>query len=360
MKSFGIFFVCSALTSVFHYLFQILLAKQMGESGFTAFAGEYAQVNFWMLTSTWAYYWFAFNPRFDRVFKSIFTLAHAIAAASFLLPPRFHGLSVLAVSVAHSMLTGVYLGRGDFFSLGALGIGAAMFKLPLLLYFAPSAPGPATVYLIIYGSFLLAQFFFIFFRPRPGSASPPITYGLWGTLLLSVATHSFSQGEVLWVDRFIPKSMGLAATLSLLGKGVFFAQLVLANWWLPRWSDAQKVLGKLALPVLVGGALLMSLVAGACLSIVFDWMLGWKELPSLGLYLLAALNATTLALTFQLLQLSVTRADFKSSLSLYLVPLAGWLSTGFIAPQLTNYYLVMAGLQLCLVAVFFPWLRVAE
>ncbi len=350
MNSFVHFFSFSLIASVCHYFFQLLLARTLGNTAFADFAGLWAKVNFWMVLGTWAQYWSVLLPSSKSIFKRVFGLGHLVALVLmivFILTNQliFLFVAVVGASICHAILCGRLLNQANFQRMGIINVVAGVIKIILLLLIPREYLTAPFIFTILYTSFVLTH---IFNALYPSQDAPVSTFhgsssSFSGSLLLAFATHFFSGADLLWADTFQKThSMATIAPLSLVSRGFFFLQMILAQWLLPQANLYEGQRKKWSLGVISGLVLLGSVLCTPVLMFLLEHALSWKNLPSFQLFYLSIVNAGFMAFHFQFMQmLTIKGKNHKVFIMLALI-LIVWAISGLRAVNIEWYFILQA------------------
>jgi hypothetical protein len=337
----------SALTSLLSYAFLMVIANALGPAEYGSFSEAWSLLGFLLVFATIAGY--RATIRLDLVGRvraeaGLYLLVSgACVAASLLTGHGFLFLpAVVASSAAQCVLAGRMLGQLRYASAGLLNLACPLFKIAFFL----CAPTAWSVELRIYGALLvatglsaLAGFWLTrkdpLAAPAQGSAGPAVT--------LATASHILPNADMLWLSVFGNSQASITiAPVALITRGLFFLQLIFAQWWLPRRHIHGR---RLPLRKLFIGSILVVAISLAGVVIfrsMLVQLLGW-EAPDLGLALWASAAAAFAAIFYQNLQLAaLATRNLLLLMPLFLI-LAGALLAGFLGcPPLSVHALALA------------------
>lgn len=341
----------SILSAGSNYLFQVILARFLGQESFTNFSVVWAEINFLMFLGTWSYYGAAIFPLSEKRFKQIIYLCH-LFSLSFVLLFYFTGgnyllfAAIILGSVAQSMLSGRLIGEGNYFYSGVLNLFVALIKIILLFVFGELLKDHRVILGILYAAFFFTHAIFMSFFAQTLNAKvreiSSLPHTLIGALILTFATHFFPSADVLWVSYFrTNEMMKEMAPLSLVTRGIFFAQIIWAQWWLPKVNDDKSYSPFFNKGILLFSVIILPFGCALAMRILLQFSLHWDYFPDLKLFYFSALSATFMALHFQRLQFVVLKMRSMQAFLMLALVVSSWSVIGIInSIELTHYFII--------------------
>jgi hypothetical protein len=303
-----------------------------------------------MFFGTFGQYWFAIGNNKKSQFFYLFKIGYAFSILSFLFYFIIHKVTFLIlgyffISVAHAFLAGKLLSQVDFKCLSLINFLPALLKIMLLCIIPKGYLNSSSIILILSASFLLTHIIYSFIHEseelnkREFKNTSPIL----ASLILSLSNHFFPISDLLWANFFrAPHILNIMAPVSLLTRAVFFFQLIIAQWWLPRFIKKKWNQTPLIIVLILIGVITGSYFTSLIFEFFLNDFLNWKELPSKTSFFLGCLNAVFMALNFQVLQLTLLNNLVKKAAGLLLLVLIIWSLLGFISARAEIYFFIMA------------------
>jgi len=359
MNTLGGFLGISVLTSICHYFFQILVAKYLGQVEFSVFSVRWAELNMILLLGTWAHYRFALKESRDQVFRKWIKTGYVfsslfIAFYFFSLDTKSLILAVISISIVHAIISGKILFMGDFKMLGGFNLLPAVLKVLILIIMHDSLKDSHSIFLILFFSILTSHLVFLL-RPATqvnNKKDQLSDSGFQSSFILAFATSFFPLADLLWAEYFRDQSIiNIIAPLSLVVRTVFFFQLIIAQWWLPKITTQNQAKPLMRLGMIFFMIAFASLFFSAGLQLIFKLMLGWTDIPSFDLFYLTSLGSGFMAIHYQSLQLLVVRGFKNEAWCLLLVVFLSWIILG-ITMLNTQHYLLIIGVVHALAFLF--------
>ena len=346
MNSLGGFLGISVLTSICHYVFQVLVAKYLGKDEFSLFSVRWAELNMILLLGTWAHYRFALKESRDRVFRMWIKTGYVIsfffiALYYFNLDTKSLILALISISIVHAIISGKILFRGDFKMLGGFNLLPAFLKVLILIILHSSLINSHSIFLMLFFSIFVSHLVFFFRTPKQEEniKKGHLDSGFQSSFILAFATSFFPLADILWAEWFGDQSViKVIAPLSLVVRTVFFFQLIIAQWWLPKIGTYDLRKPTMRAGMIFSMIAIASLFFSAGLQFLYEFILGWTDLPSFKLFYLASLGSGFMAIHYQHLQMLVVRGYKNEGWFLLLTVSLGWLILGLLKINI-EYYL---------------------
>ncbi len=356
LRHFFFTFTASAL----NYAFFVILAKLLGEEEFAKFAPEWANLNFFMMLGTFAQYMLALRPlphkRRYTFFWGIHSLALVIFALYFLFKLKFILLlSLLVINLIHSLLCGYLLGIGRIERLGFLNLISSALKIVFLFLIPIPSLGTESVLLVLFVSIFATHFVFSFMQNKfiDGQFETPQISTFGAAFLLAFATHFFPVQDIIWAEFFGNKiDTALISTLSIVGRTIFFLQLIFAQWLLSGQALGQNINKQFPFKKSLMLLIPVSLVFSYSSMFFLKHFLNWQNLPSFNLYLLTCLNAGFLAIHFQKIQAFILEKKIKMAFLMVSIFVLTWSLVGIGHLGVENYLICMVIAQLLILLIF--------
>jgi hypothetical protein len=343
MKALTGFFTLSLLASLLQYLFQVQLARALGQQAFTTFTAVWAQFGMLLVLAGVLQIWASLQRLSPERFRALWRLSNGVAIVFFALslrasPPWLAPLASVLAAASLGLMLGYHLSHGRHSIMALAGVLGGCVKIGGLVFI--SANLPTYLWPLITISYLLPQVLHVF--ATSARAEPETGLGLKSAVCLALAVHFFPQADGLWAGNN-REWLSTVAPLTLVTKAVFYFQLIFAQWWLPtQGADFQVRAGVVRGMAATAGLL----TAGITLlgPQVLGVFLGWQNMPSPGLFFVASLQACLLALCFQSVQLSLLRKQTRLAWGQVSSLAIGWACIGELTTAPAQYYLLMSAL----------------
>lgn len=353
MKTLAAFFSLSLLASLLQYLFQVQLARSLGQEAFAAFTGEWARFSLLLVIGGILQIWSSLRRLTPTRFKTWWLIANMIVLTVFILSLLLNHLwlsQFAAILAAGSLglLLGHHLGHGHHYTValasvlnGCLKLGG-LFLIPLPTHL---------LWPLITVSYLVPQVIHCFATET--DAAPEAGHAFTAAICLALAVHLFPQMDGLWAG-YSSEFLSVIAPLTLVTKAVFYFQIIFAQWWLPSQGKGFSFQLKpiLAITLTLLGMLLAITFIGPQILSTF---LGWQTTAGRELFFLVALQAGILGLCYQAMQLSLLRQQLTVAWALVSCLTLSWLVVAYIATTPTHYYAILVGVQMLFLAA---WSRI--
>ena len=365
MKKLFIFFASSVSSALLNYLFQVLLAYKIGPAEFSQFTLNWSYFGLASMLGGFFQYWASLNQISAKDEKSFRKIVHVLAIALIISSIFFNNiyfliLSIVVEGIAMAFIMGRAVSRGDFKTVNVINVSLSLIRVLLLLAMPSVFLNSKKIFYIVLTSLLLVEIICnkFLFSPEQLIAIPlkKKTADMWlGPLLFSFLICTLPQVDIIWVHWFKPlHTLNLISELSFITKGLFFFQLIVAQWLFPKQlldSKSQKLnLTKYQIIffiVLIVGSLMGSYV----LPFVITRFLSWTTIPSRPECFWAGFNAGMMSLFYQFCQINIIRNKFNDIFLSLLALLVVFAITGLSDLSLVNYFIVSSATYLMMMGI---------
>jgi hypothetical protein len=303
-------------------------------------------------------YWASLNSIHNNVEKKLIFISYIVSA--FFLSSYFIfgniilfvlGLAVINISL--SLKVGHSIGRGDYESANALNLTFSATKiltLILFLTFFIFQKFTQAFYIVLF-SFILAEIIYIFLKSSAPEAVNDQPFKIintnWvGPILFSILFCTLPQLDILWVSWFKNKeTLTLISGLSFLSKGMFFFQVIAAQWVFSKQKKSSELIEKNAMKYGLAIFILLflaSTVGSFLMPILISKFLAWPQVPTSLQCFMASISAGMMSLFYQACQLKlIAKKNYKVVVSLFVV-LVIFLISGYVDISLIKYFIILS------------------
>lgn len=367
MEKLLIFFVTSVSSALMNYFFQVLLAYKIGPVEFSQFTLNWSYLGLASVLGGFFQYWASLNkvsPKDEKKIKSVvhFAAVFLLFISVFLSSITFLILSIVVEGIAMAFIIGRAMRGGDFKTINIINISLAFLRV-LFVFLIPSAfLNSIKIFYIVFTSFVLVEIIYYNFMYIPEiDIAIPIkkrTGMNWsGPLLFSILISTLPQIDIIWVHWFkTPQSLNLISELSFITKGLFFFQLIIAQWLFPKQMlEPTSRKFNIAKYLIIFFVILLagSLIGSFLLPFLLMRFLSWTIIPSHTECFYAGVNAGMMSLFYQFCQINIIRNKLNY-IFFSLIGFLGVLSiSGLFNLSLNNYYIVSSSTYLVIMGISF-------
>lgn len=375
MKILLYFFASSVGSAILNYLFQAMLALKLGPTEFSQFTLNWSYLGMASIIGGFFQYWASLNSVQTQTERKLIFFSYLIAAALFTCFLVFDNtflfvLTLAVVNISLSLKIGRAIGNGDYEKTNTLNLTFSISKILiffLFFVFFKSFNSMKALYIVL-AAFIFAEAVYSFLDYKSvGSAQdlPKTTApNLVGPFLFSILLATLPQLDILWVNWFKNKdTLTLISELSFLSKGMFFFQVIAAQW---VFSKQKKNTGLIAEDVvkygliILGLLILASILGSYLMPVVIMKFLSWPIVPSRTECFGASISAGLMSLFYQACQVKIiAKKNYQILASVLLIALI-YLASGFSDQSLENYFLIVSSMYLIIVFSLFsqPLLKI--
>lgn len=354
----GTFFIVgNAVAGVFHYLFQVIAARELSSNDFAQLNSWLAYVTVFLLLATLLQVQSNFvslkKSSLHKILTSINVAALFFFGLWWLSPEGFsfgHGACLVAIACLSGWLLGQSQRRFLFgvMTIANLGVGSLKCAFALLPLGVLTA-SPLDKFALALVAPTLPAIWWLSYRlwkeqgeAVDANAAPLSSATIWTAPLLIAITGALVPSiDIILIERLQSREMfETFARASVFFKAVYFGVFNVAQLLLPHQirngrSGATKFNSWLLLIVTFGGCALISLVA----PFLAEMLLGWSEAPPQWLIFLACLNVSLMAWFYVLIQKACAEGQLQvafGAFTLFMVEigiqfLGSWPLNGYMA-----------------------------
>lgn len=363
-KSATFFLLANILGGVFHYLYNIIAGRNLDPS-------EFAELNAWLahfaafsLISALLQISANFFPQKLQKFRlQILLLAGVVFLNLGVLvfpisqsPFTIYGLALVLGSVL-AWISGQIQIRQLFISLGFMNLLVGAFKMTLV-FLLGAVSELTTYYYAVLFSYLpaIALGSYVGWLKK-SSDNLEIVRELSGqrftsALIISFVMVMLPQVDILILVRTVSSlEFEEFSRASIFYKGIFFFVLIFAQWLLPQQIQSESNI--IQKPITSYPMIFLISIIAALIAIispfVSQWVLAWKQPPSMELVFLSCVNMGLLTWIYLLIQESCSRKQMRLAGITFLSLISFAILQYLIGVSSRDYLYIAIGLNLILV-----------
>lgn len=365
MKKLFIFFASSVSSALFNYLFQVLIAYKIGPVEFSQFTLNWSYFGLVSMLGGFFQYWASLNQVSVKDEKILKIIVHSMSIFLLLFSFVFNNiffliLSIVVEGIAMAFIMGRAISRGDFKTVNIINVSLSLIRVLLLFAMPAIFINSKKIFYIVLTSFVLVEVIYDKFLLLPEKtiviSLNKKKVDMWlGPLLFSFLICTLPQLDIIWVHWFKSLyTLNLISELSFITKGLFFFQLMVAQWLFSKQlanSNSRKLNFSRYQVIFFIILIVGSLIGAYVLPFVITRFLSWTTIPSHAECFWAGFNAGMMSLFYQFCQINIIRHKFNYILLSLLGLFVVLVMSGLFDLSLVNYFIVSSSTYLTMMGI---------